>query len=278
MEKKMFSVLVLAMFLATVGGVSASEGPVSYWKFDEGTGTVADDSVGGNDGTIYGDTIWTDGVCGSGLSFDGDHDYVRVGDYDSGTFTGAVTIIAWAKVDVMAQDVQYYVASMDPGREVLMFYNNIIQGRAINVDYPASGAEVWFHSPPDSVTTDRWYHLAMTYDKDGASGEQLKLYIDGELSDSSALTGDLIPGHEKHINKDVVIGGHPDLIAYWFDGTIDEVSIYNRALSAEEINDRYQNPCGDKNKGHGNDPDGIDEDNPGRGCENKSENGNRKRC
>ncbi|MHC4463713.1 MAG: hypothetical protein ACYS30_20120, partial [Planctomycetota bacterium] len=78
-----------SLFLAAVvgllsmcGSASSSEpiqGLISQWKFDEGEGSIAYDSVGGNDGTIYG-AQWTTGQVNGALQFDGHDDYVEVGD------------------------------------------------------------------------------------------------------------------------------------------------------------------------------------------------------
>jgi hypothetical protein len=275
MDGRKLSVLVFAMFLSIVGGVNASEGLVSYWNFDEGSGTVAGDSTSTNDGTIY-DATWTDGVCGKALSFDGDRDYVIIGDYEPGTITGAITITAWVKADVMEPSIHRHIISLDPTRALIKFYDNQVQGRVINTLYPSPESEVWVYDPNNAVSVGNWHHLAITYDKD-ASGEQLKLYTNGDLSDSATITGDLMTGDR--LDNDIVIGTHTDTWRpnYGLIGTIDEVAFFNSALSADEISALYQNPCGgDANKGHGNDPDGVDEDNPGKGCENK--NGNRKRC
>ena len=70
-----------------------------------------------------------------------------------------------------------------------------------------------------------WYHLACTYD-----GTDLKFYIDGNLTDTTTHVGGVIPNG----GRDITIGGN-DAWGEYFDGVIDEVHIYNRALSEAEI-------------------------------------------
>ncbi|MCX5638296.1 MAG: hypothetical protein NTX52_11485, partial [Planctomycetota bacterium] len=70
------------------------EGLISLWKFDEGSGTIAHDSVGNNHGTIYG-AQWTTGILGGALDFGGDGDYVQVPDDDSLTPPTEITISFW---------------------------------------------------------------------------------------------------------------------------------------------------------------------------------------
>jgi hypothetical protein len=281
MEKKVFSVLVMAIFLGMVGGVSANEascpsGMVAYWKFDEGSGTIAGDSVGGNDGTIYG-ANWIDGVAGSALSFNAEcetcpGDYVLVKDSQSLNFGyGDFSMELWVKT---SSDYAALIGKgthgcdTNEGYGIWGSYNRMyfwINNRLSNSLYYDGGSyEDWTH-----ITAVR-------------QGNMLSMYLDGELVTKKwrnpikdvTTTEDLYIGISNTICWDSLRGG-----------SIDEAAIFNRALTADEIMEHYQASLegsgycpGDKNKGHGNDPDGVDEDNPGKGCENKNANGNQKRC
>jgi hypothetical protein len=126
---------------------------------------------------------------------------------------------------------------------------------------------------PWKPVAGQWYHVAVTRD-----GNIYTLYIDGAQV-AKDTNYKVIPDPRYPLT----IGRAEH---YYFDGLIDEVEMHDRALSAEEIQAIYEagsaGKCKpgapDKDRGHGNDIGGIDEDNPGKGCENKNENGNRKRC
>ena len=87
--------------LITNYSIAEEKGLVGYWKFDEGKGNIAKDSLGmGNDGTISGGATYTKGVSGSGLKFDGVDGYVDCGNNASLNITDTITIEAWVKTTI----------------------------------------------------------------------------------------------------------------------------------------------------------------------------------
>lgn len=98
------SFLAVLALLAMWGSARALEGSepiqgmISYWKFDEGSGITAYDWVGDNHGTLYGDAVWTTGQVDGALSFDGNRDYVMIGDKDS-LEPQELTLCFWAKLN-----------------------------------------------------------------------------------------------------------------------------------------------------------------------------------
>jgi hypothetical protein len=203
------------------------QGPVSgltsYWIFDEADGAIAYDSAGYNDGTIEG-AQWTTGKIEGALEFDGVDDYVMVGKNDDIFPNNILTWSVWIKpfsytsygVILWDDDIQ---ATGDRGVELRS------DGRI--------GAGEWFVDTVSSfvISLDQWHHIAFT------SGDgEMKLYIDGELN---ATSSDVLPDHTGR--SFVSIGsGHTGYRGY-FHGMIDEVAIYGRALSPEEIQDIYLN-------------------------------------
>ena len=83
--------------------------PISYWRFDEGSGTIAYDSVNGNHGTIY-EATWTNGIVGSALYFDGVDDYVDILDSDILDIASNLTVECWIKTNA---DFWEYVEVID---------------------------------------------------------------------------------------------------------------------------------------------------------------------
>jgi hypothetical protein len=215
-------------------------GLVLSLHFNEGSGTIAYDSSGFvNTGTLYSGTTvcsnpptagcpqWVDGKFGKALRFDGVDDYVRV-PVSAGSsldFAGKnkITVVAWVKAlssvttntdTFIGQDTSFFMRWRQGGG------NN--WGAGI---YNGAWREL---SVPGALNT--WTHLALVYD-----GSILKLYKDGVLAASLTTSGNLV-ANVKEIN----IGRFPTATTQRFNGIIDEVRIYNRALSDAEIQALYQ--------------------------------------
>ena len=218
---------------ATNTFIRVIDGVVGSWHFDEGSGTTAYDTSGNdNDGTIYGAT-WTDGKFGKALSFDGVDDYVEVPDSDSLDLQ-TLTLEVWNKLDALSDTGVLYKRSGLPGS----------LGTNANYQmeiYPPGDGNYYFafsyrdgsswqnvYSTNTPIETGKWYHVVMTFD----SGTG-RVYINGKLDAEKTGLPSLVT-NDYHL----VIG------AAWndyFNGIIDEVRIYNRALTPEEISDLYNN-------------------------------------
>ncbi len=195
----------------------------AWWKLDETEGTeVADSSGHGHDGISHGSPAWLPaaGRVGGALQFDGVDDYVDTGwAADLPTYT----VAAWIKSP--AAPISLPVTSGPVHREK-NFQINWNHG-----DDKFRGAagvrvgETWYAASFGQLNADTWYHLAATYD-----GESLKTYKDGILvTDNASASG--TPDAETETLK---FGRHATAEAY-FAGTIDDVSIFTYALSADEI-------------------------------------------
>jgi hypothetical protein len=194
--------------------------------FDEGSGTTAKDFSGyGNNGTLYGPT-WVDGKYGKALSFDGVDDYVDCG---KPTITGTFTVVAWAKVnDTGVRAVIGTRSPSDCGFDFKFQNGNVIHGDIGN----GSGWITTSADAPFNYSLNTWYQVAYVVTKTGyiiyVNGNQI---ASGSYSESTPVLSDA--NHAITIGNTAVGGGE------WFKGTIDEVRIYNRALSADEIKQHY---------------------------------------
>jgi len=215
--------------------------PVSHWKFDEGEGTIAYDSVGTNHGTIYGAT-WTTGQINSALSFDGVDDYVDI-PYNSSLDIDAqdgITLSVWINLNTYPDSLHQgpifgLYDSTDAGTKNYLAIGKSIYGNVIAWDqFPPSGGGITSIKPD----LDTWYHVVVTEDS-----SQKAIYINGTLDVS-----DNIPESYQGKTPDTIrIGNRADgLATFYFNGTIDDVSVYNRALSAEEIWKIYRMGMGNK--------------------------------
>ena len=200
-------------------------GLVGFWKFDEGSASTAADSSGNNlHGTIAGNPARVDGPAGYALQFDGDGDYVDFGNDSSLNITNQITVTAWIKVD--AFDCEYQ-AIITKGDGSWRLQRNGTKG---SIEFACTGAFVpgaLVGSLFGSVNLDdgRWHHIAGIYD-----GSMICLYVDGEHDIASDADGSI------EVNDyNVFIGANAEKPDRNFKGSIDEVRIYNYALSAEEV-------------------------------------------
>jgi hypothetical protein len=233
-------------WLHTGNPLDPASGIVACCRFDEGSGTIAHDSCGDNDGNLVGDPNWIDGISGKALSFDGQNDYVEVPDDDAldPTSTQEITIAAWVYITTYeAQTASNYfgivgktaTTGRDYGNYVFCIANDndgSTVGKLRFVLHDATGfVSVYSNS---LVPKNQWVHVAFTHDVSKNS----KFFINGALD---ALDTSTITEHFANSNKPFTIG-HTN--SYWdyFYGSMDEVLLYNRALSATEIQYFYENP------------------------------------
>jgi len=207
---------------------------VSHWKFDEGSGTIAYDSAGNNDGTIYG-AAWKTGQVGGALEFDGVNDYVDI-PYNSSLDINAskgITLLVWFKLDSYPDGFDQgpifglFDSDGDGSKNYLLIDKPLYENLITWDQYPPSYG--WIKSiKPD---LDTWYHIAVVEDPTYRA-----IYINGSLdiSDNSSES------YQGNTPDTIRIGNRADSIPFYFDGIIDEVAIYDRALLAEEIEAIYE--------------------------------------
>lgn len=217
--------LVLILVLLC-NGTNASAGLVGYWNFEEGIGTVAHDSANNSDGNIYG-ASWTSGKVGNALNFDGINDYIDVGDIPILDISSAITLEAWAKTTLTTNDT---IISKDDDHGNREYYLGLGYGVEVpgKVRWALKTTAFEDIDSSESANDGQWHHIAATYD-----GSYLRTYIDGiEDSNSPIVQTGFIP----NTNASFRIGAMSDIgYEQYFQGTIDEVRIYNNALTQDEI-------------------------------------------
>jgi len=219
------------------------EGLISHWKFDEESGTTAYDSAGNNDGTIHG-AQWTTGQINGALDLDGLDDYVELPDNEP----------VWLPQHNFTLSVWVYF-NTDPassGKTILdlnfaesgnqnneLGYKLGISPVALKLIFAMTTAT----NPDENLFVDddllknRWYHIVAVRD-----GTIQAVYIDGRLNKDRVCSPEPIDFVGDYDNDKVNIGkesraGNPE--ASYLEGIIDDVRIYNRALSTEEIHQLY---------------------------------------
>ncbi len=206
--------------------VAVNNGPVpglvAAFGFDEGQGTVAADASGRNNtGTVTG-AVWAAGRFGNALSFDGVNDLVTVADSASLDLSSGMTLEAWVNPRVLSQFVSVIMKER-PNQLGYTIYANT------DTNYPsveiATGTGTNFDTRGVAqLPMNTWTHLAGTFD-----GITLRLYVNGVLVSSRVVGGSIVQS-----SGAVRIGGNL-IWGEYFNGLIDEVRIYNRALSAQDI-------------------------------------------
>ncbi|RLI21210.1 hypothetical protein DRO54_04330, partial [Candidatus Bathyarchaeota archaeon] len=203
------------------------KGLVALWHFDAGSGTTAIDSSGqGNDGTFDLAPQQVTGKVGNALSFDGSNDYVEVPDSPSLDITDEITISAWVK-PVGEHGSNAGIGSICAvGGQAPRYYHRDTD-KTLFVRLQTENNNITKIGTANLLPFDEWHFTTITYD-----GEFLRLYVDGVLDVSEPATGKIL----SH-NNNASIGGA--VTNHFFNGAIDEVRIYNRVLTAEEIAASY---------------------------------------
>jgi len=204
---------------------------VGIWLLNEGKDdTVKDSSGNGYDGTILGDVNWTDGKFGKALEFPGvAGSFVNVPDED-GLNLVTWSVAAWINMDEAKNSECHVVIKEEPG-------NVRNYGIVVTPDfaYPTftSGASVWKNVAGKTPVTDgEWHHLVVTYDQVSEM-----LYVDGVLDTQTNFTDvpDINPG-PLGIGAGGIDGSVGPVL-----GLIDEVAVFNAALTEEDVNDIMNN-------------------------------------
>ncbi len=199
-------------------------GLVGEWGFDAGVGTTAADNSGsGNVGAISGPTWTTAGRFGNALTFDGVNDLVTVADANSLDFTTAMTLEAWVRPTALGNAWRTAVMKERTSGASYALYANgtggtkVPTGEIFTTTYREAGAST-------QLAATTWTHIAATY-----NGTTLAVYVNGSQAGQLVTSGSITVG-----TGALRIGGN-SIWGEWFQGDIDEVRVYNRALAATEI-------------------------------------------
>jgi hypothetical protein len=251
MSKKLYFLITFVLVLILSGIVHAEPNDanlIGWWKFDEGTGnTVEDSSVYDNNGvTVIATPTWAEGYpldpCNSGMDFDGVSDFMvcveregnNPGIYPAELMPEQFTISCWTELDAF----QYYGGFVSNGTEddgVGFFLSSGGNGQdfGLSLGTITGWWDVETHNA--DYDTERWYHLAATYD-----GQSAALYVDGVLSagpmDVSTIKWQ---ADNNDYPSNFVIGSWIDTYypgaGLTVDGIIDDVRFYNYAMGEDDI-------------------------------------------
>jgi glycerophosphoryl diester phosphodiesterase len=205
-------------------------GLIAHWSFDENSGSSTSDlSLNGNTLNTA-NANWTSGISQSALYFNGTSSYVNVPTSPSLDIDlDAVSISAWVKLEelpsqmpddygpIYDSDEDYYVLYLDKANQELRF--KVKDGLGL-MSRPGI--------PQSALTLNQWIHIAGVY-----NGTEALIYLNGELIDSHTTNGIGTLGS----NQDAEIGRNN---GNYFKGSVDELKIYERPLSRQEVVDQYE--------------------------------------
>jgi len=203
-------------------GTAELSGLVGWWKFDEKEGTNAADSSGNsNSGTLQGNPQWrpSAGKIGGALEFDGDGDFVSIANESKFDFAGQITISAWVNIASVPQEWTAIITKGDSSwrlstvQQTRRFHFSVNDWNRITLDGMRT------------VDTNQWHHVAAVYD-----GSEMRIYVDGSPDVSKPWTGGINAN-----DFPVCIGENAEQTGRFWHGLIDEVRVYNYALSEDEV-------------------------------------------
>ena len=215
-----------AVVNVTVSNAVTGAGLVAAYNFNEGAGSTVTDRTGlGHAGTIAGATWTTQGRFGGALTFDGVNDWVTVADANDLDFTAGMTLEAWVYPTAMGNGSWRTVLLKErPGGETYNLYAHATNVTATYVVRAAEPSVSLDARGPSPLAVNTWTHLAATYD-----GSMLRLYVNGTQVGTRTVAGPLLT------SSGVLRLGGNSVWGEYFSGRLDEIRIYNRALSADEI-------------------------------------------
>ena len=217
-------VSLFALFFITHVSIAAEESLIGYWTFDENGDVAKDLSGNGNDGKISGSQKRVAGVKGQALDFDkAKKTYVEVLDNKSLDITDAITIEAWINPKSIYIGNDWKQRNSVLGKATAYYLDITEQGNLASYLYGVQ-PEQWLVGKADMrKLINEWVHVAAVYD-----GKEHAVYINGEKDAGVAKKGQ-IRSVDRHLEM-----GWVDNDRY-FDGLIDEVKLWGRALSKDEL-------------------------------------------
>jgi hypothetical protein len=193
-----------------------------WWKLDEGSGSsTADASGNGNIGTLQNGPLWTTGPTENALTFNGIDQYVSISDSSNLRVGGAniLTLTAWIKRGTSTAVGGIFEKRLNAGGYGLALGVTPCAPNQIKAT-KYSVVEICLGSAPEDTN---WHHIALVY-----SGSGVVAYVDGAQDAASNDTQDFV------VSSDILNIGTA-YSAHYFNGSIDDVRIYRRALSAADI-------------------------------------------
>jgi hypothetical protein len=206
-------------------------GLVGWWKLDETSGAVAADSSGmGNNGTVVGGTWVTSGSVAGAISLENSGDHIVVPGFSTDLIDNKVSMAGWVYAHGLPDTMGIISKGLTTYSYAMTFNADQSLGFRIN-DNSGGGLTNYANSMTGTswvgLPLTRWQHVAVTLD-----GTHASYYINGVLDHTDTIAG-LQVGD---INQSLYLGRYGNL---YFDGRLDDLRVYNRPMSAQEVSALY---------------------------------------
>ncbi len=254
--KKLLGIFLACCLVCALSGVvyaDLKDGLVAYYPFD---GNANDESNNGHNGTVYGATPANDrfGQPNKAYHFDGLNDYIDCGNGDSLRISGAITLSVWVQANVLYAINQGIVGKWSGVSPALQCsYGLSIDNQQVSDNSTLPNTPMVHISPSGNgfpggcnlvaggtpLTIGVWYHIVGIF----VPGDSITIYVNGSLD--AIITDSIVPSIFDS-TQNLIIGNQWNLADpnTYFNGLIDDIRIYNRALSEEEIYTLSEkNPC-----------------------------------
>ena len=203
-------------------------GAVSWWRFEDNVR----DKLGNNHGTNNGADCSVNGKYGGACEFDGSDDYVDVGSTESLNMDKNITIAAWIRFNNVSNNG--WIVERSGGNYWLWWSANDDWGVGTN-NFIFGGGFVSIQIEPSFIASNNnWYHVVATsLDNIG------RVYVNGTEIGTGLVNINMVANSVNNVDIGFRRDGNPPSEYHYFNGTIDEVMIFDRALTAAEIEDLY---------------------------------------
>ena len=230
---KIAIILITIFLLATTASAALTDGLVAYYPFDEGSGTVAADYSGNaNNATLVNGPAWVSGKIGSGaLDFDGQNALVDAGSAQTLNNLPAFSISVWVYGKGYGQSGQGYIINKSNLGNVGWRLSYLSSGNSLKFSVDYDSTDLTVQATNLSGTFYDWTHWAVTWGG-SSNASDVHIYKNGE----EVIYGIRTSAVGSRVNdsaQNMIIGNSANPRA--FDGSIDDVRVYNRSLSSSEI-------------------------------------------
>lgn len=242
MNGKITLILAMAILVLQTHSVESQvvrDGLVSYWSFDAADvkGNTVIDLVGGNDGTILGAPKQVAGKFGTAFKFSGDPDAIDIGSPANGSLDFGedtdFSMMAWIKVDKPPEldgGQSTIISKGDGGNNARILWKIITTQVNVTIANEAGAGPKLVLASVKEVVDGKWHHVLLVSDRSDVT----RIYIDGKFDAEGGETEgtDITTESHMYIGASVRIG---EATRRYFEGLIDEVGIYDRALTEDEV-------------------------------------------
>ena len=232
--------VVVVLFAPSARISAQAPAPVLSWSFDEATGDVAAESMHNADGELSGVYRHVSGLAGHALRLDGETSGVLVKGAEVPALSSAFTIEAWIAIDHYSWNWAPIVDQRKEEKTGFLFGIDSIGHLGLQAEVDGSWPVA---TTSQQLPLKQWVHVAATF----SEGAGMALYVNGKPVENKKTTGGLLPA----TGEDLLIGRaryamlpaqwlHPEFkVRYSFDGILDELKVFDKALIAEQIASEY---------------------------------------